>query len=108
MVDMPSPYSPSSTGDSVLVSPLCGDLIQDMEELEDLSRSMEDDAFNTFLENKSSSTGSECSTALGKCTVSVHSLIHSCTVRRKRLQSLQPLIDLNLNATASHNLVCTT
>lgn len=65
MVDMPSPYSPSSV-DSVLVSPLCGDLFQGMEELEDLSQSMEDDAFNSFVENKSSSTGSECSTAVGK------------------------------------------
>ena len=68
MVDMPSPYSPSSpVGDSVLGSPLCGDLIQDMEELEDLSQSIEEDTFNSFdvHEHKSSSTGSECSTALG-------------------------------------------
>ncbi|KAG5267219.1 hypothetical protein AALO_G00219300 [Alosa alosa] len=66
MVDMPSPYSPSSIGDSVLVSPLCGDLIQDLGELEDLSQSVEDDSFNSFdiHEHKSSSTGSECSTAL--------------------------------------------
>ncbi|XP_063072961.1 peroxisome proliferator-activated receptor alpha a [Engraulis encrasicolus] len=67
MVDMPSPYSPSSPiGDSALGSPLYGDLLCGMEDLDDLSPSIENDTFNNLdlHEQKSSSTGSECSTAL--------------------------------------------
>ncbi|XP_064200764.1 peroxisome proliferator-activated receptor alpha b [Anguilla rostrata] len=61
MVDMQRQYSaPSPLEDSVLGSPLCGDLIKGMEDLQDLSQSMEEDALSSFdvPEYPSSGTGS--------------------------------------------------
>ncbi|XP_034169206.2 peroxisome proliferator-activated receptor alpha a isoform X1 [Pangasianodon hypophthalmus] len=47
MVDVPNPFSPlPSAGEIVLDSPLCGELIKEIEEFEDISRSFSDDTFN--------------------------------------------------------------
>ncbi|XP_010885449.2 peroxisome proliferator-activated receptor alpha a [Esox lucius] len=49
MVDIPLSYSPPShLGESLLDSPLCGGLITDMDDLEDLSQSIEDDTLSSF------------------------------------------------------------
>ncbi|KAJ8245638.1 hypothetical protein GJAV_G00272880 [Gymnothorax javanicus] len=61
MVDMQSPFGPPSPlVDSVLGSPCCGDLMRGMDELQDLSPPMEDEAIGAFdlLGYHSSSTGS--------------------------------------------------
>lgn len=71
MVDMPSLYSPlSPLGDPVLDSPLCGELIGDMEVLEDISQSLSDDAFNSFhvLDYQSCHTVVDGSTVLDVLT----------------------------------------
>ncbi|XP_028809969.1 peroxisome proliferator-activated receptor alpha-like [Denticeps clupeoides] len=63
MVDMPGLYSPSSSlGDAVLDSPLCGDLMQHMDELEDLAGCIGDNAFGScdLTEDLSYSASSEC------------------------------------------------
>lgn len=55
---------PSPLGDSLLGSPLCGDL---MEDLRDISRSMGDDTLGfDFPEYQSTGSGSESSNALGE------------------------------------------
>uniref|UniRef100_A0A671MQG3 Peroxisome proliferator-activated receptor alpha-like n=1 Tax=Sinocyclocheilus anshuiensis TaxID=1608454 RepID=A0A671MQG3_9TELE len=56
---MPSLYSPlCPLGDPILDSPLCGELIGDMEVLEDISQSLSDDTFNSLhvLDYQSSNT----------------------------------------------------
>lgn len=70
MVDMESHYNPPSPlDDSVLDSPLCRDFIGGIEDLQDISQSIDEDALSTFemTENQSSGlgSGSESSTALG-------------------------------------------
>lgn len=70
MVDMESHYHPPSPlEDPVLGSPLCGDddFIGGMEELQDISQSINNDALSSFdvPEYQSSSNGSEGSTVLG-------------------------------------------
>lgn len=61
--DLYSP--PSPLGDSLLDSPLCGDL---MEDLRDISQSMGDNGLGfDFPEYQSTGSGSESSTALGEC-----------------------------------------
>uniref|UniRef100_A0A671L2F4 Nuclear receptor domain-containing protein n=1 Tax=Sinocyclocheilus anshuiensis TaxID=1608454 RepID=A0A671L2F4_9TELE len=65
MVDMPSLYSPlSPLGDPILDSPLCGELIGDMEVLEDISQSLSDDTFNSLhvLDYQSNNTAADSST----------------------------------------------
>ncbi|XP_059361281.1 peroxisome proliferator-activated receptor alpha a [Carassius carassius] len=72
MVDMPSLYSPSSPqGDPILDSPLCGELIGDMEVLEDISQSLSDDTFNSFhvLDYQSSNTAADSSAVLDVLTL---------------------------------------
>ncbi|KAL0155486.1 hypothetical protein M9458_049749, partial [Cirrhinus mrigala] len=69
MVDMEKRYSPPSPlDDSVLDGPLCQDFIGGMEDLHDISQSIDEDALSSFevTENQSSGlgSGSECSTAL--------------------------------------------
>ncbi|KAG9328344.1 hypothetical protein JZ751_014490 [Albula glossodonta] len=63
MVDMQSqrgPPSPLALEDSLLGSPLCGDLIGGMGDLQDLSHTMQDDPLGSFHmpEYRASSTGS--------------------------------------------------
>ncbi|KAM4615325.1 peroxisome proliferator-activated receptor alpha-like isoform 1-T1 [Polymixia lowei] len=69
MVDMPGdPYSPPSPlGESILDSPLCGDL---MEDLEDISQSIGDDTLGSFdfPEYQITGPGSENSIALDTLT----------------------------------------
>ncbi|XP_072529261.1 peroxisome proliferator-activated receptor alpha a isoform X2 [Salminus brasiliensis] len=67
MVDMPSLFSPlSPVGESVLDSPLCGELIMNLEELEDITCSLSEDPFSLLYmpDWQSSSTSSESSTVL--------------------------------------------
>ena len=76
MVDMESHYRPPSPlEDSVLDSPLCAenDFIGGMEELQDISQSIDEDALSSFdvPEYQSSSNGSEGSTVLGKNLFSI-------------------------------------
>lgn len=68
MVDMPSLYSHlSPLGDPILDSPLYGELIGDMEVLEDISQSLSDDTFNFHvLEYQSCNTLVDDSTVLGR------------------------------------------
>ncbi|KAG7455859.1 hypothetical protein MATL_G00245480 [Megalops atlanticus] len=55
MVDMQSHYSPPSPlEDSVLDSPLCGDFIGGMEDLQDISQSIEDDALSSWTSRRAS------------------------------------------------------
>ncbi|KAL0195530.1 hypothetical protein M9458_009102, partial [Cirrhinus mrigala] len=64
---MPSLYSPlSPLGDPILDSPLCGELIGDMEVLEDISQSLSDDTFNSFhvLDYQNSNSTADSSTVL--------------------------------------------
>ncbi|XP_073687396.1 peroxisome proliferator-activated receptor alpha b [Garra rufa] len=73
MVDMEKHYSPPSPlDDSVLDSPLCQDFIGGMEDLRDISQSINQDALSSFemTENQSSGlgSGSESSTALDALT----------------------------------------
>ncbi|XP_068595356.1 peroxisome proliferator-activated receptor alpha b [Brachionichthys hirsutus] len=73
MVDMESHYQPPSPlEDSVLGSPLCADddFMSGMEELQDISQSMDKDGLGSFdvPECQSSSNGSECSTGLDALT----------------------------------------
>ncbi|XP_028813528.1 peroxisome proliferator-activated receptor alpha b [Denticeps clupeoides] len=73
MVDMESYYNPPSPlEDSVLDSPLCGDFIGGMEDLQDISQSIDDDTLSTFdvPEYHSSSLGSssESSTVIDPLT----------------------------------------
>uniref|UniRef100_A0A671MUD0 Peroxisome proliferator-activated receptor alpha n=1 Tax=Sinocyclocheilus anshuiensis TaxID=1608454 RepID=A0A671MUD0_9TELE len=71
MVDMPSLYSPlCPLGDPILDSPLCGELIGDMEVLEDISQSLSDDTFNSLhvLDYQSSNTAADSSTVLDVLT----------------------------------------
>lgn len=75
MVDMPNPFSPlPSAGEVVLDSPLCGDLIKEMEELEDISRSFNDDTFNMLYlpDFQESSTSSNSSATLGTYVYNTH------------------------------------
>ncbi|XP_027007010.1 peroxisome proliferator-activated receptor alpha a isoform X2 [Tachysurus fulvidraco] len=67
MVDVPNPFNPlPSVGEIGLDSPLCGDLIKEMEELEDISRSFSDDPFNMIYlpDIQESSTSSNSSATL--------------------------------------------
>lgn len=65
MVDMPSLYSPSSPlGDPMLDSPLCGELIGDMQDLEEISQSLSEDTLS-MLDFQSSDTALDNSTSLG-------------------------------------------
>ncbi len=71
MVDMESHYHPPSPlEDSVLGSPLCADddFMGSMDELQDLSQSLDNDTLSSFdvPEYQSSSNGSEGSTVLGE------------------------------------------
>lgn len=84
MVDMESHYHPPSPlEDSVLGSPLCADddFMGGMEELQDISHSIDDDALSSFdvPEYQSSSNGSEGSTVLGKEKKSDFSVGHEWT-----------------------------
>lgn len=75
MVDIPSPFSPlPSAGEIVLDSPLCGDLIKEMEELEDISRSFSDDTFNLLYlpDFQESSTSSNSSATFGTYVFNTH------------------------------------
>lgn len=70
MVDMESHYHPPSPlEDSVLGSPLCNDddFIGSMEELQDISQSIDNDTLSSLdvPEYQSSSNGSEGSAVLG-------------------------------------------
>uniref|UniRef100_A0A671MRV5 Peroxisome proliferator-activated receptor alpha n=1 Tax=Sinocyclocheilus anshuiensis TaxID=1608454 RepID=A0A671MRV5_9TELE len=68
---MPSLYSPlCPLGDPILDSPLCGELIGDMEVLEDISQSLSDDTFNSLhvLDYQSSNTAADSSTVLDVLT----------------------------------------
>lgn len=74
MVDMESHYHPPSPlEDSVLGSPLCADddFIGGMEELQDISQSINNNTLNSLdvPEYQSSSNGSESSTVLGELTL---------------------------------------
>ena len=76
MVDMESHYHPPSPlEDSVLGSPLCtdDDFMEGMEELQDISQSIDNDALSSFdvPEYQSSSNGSEGSTVLGEWGLNV-------------------------------------
>lgn len=76
MVDMESHYHPPSPlEDSVLGSPLCADddFMGGMEELQDISQSIDNDALSSFdvPEYQSSSNGSEGSTVLGEVSLSL-------------------------------------
>jgi len=66
-------HPPSPLEDSVPGSPLCGDdhFIGGMEELQDISQSVNDDALSSFdvPEYQSSSNGSEGSTVLGEVSL---------------------------------------
>lgn len=78
MVDMESHYHPPSPlEDSVLESSLCADddLMGSMDELQDISQSIDDDALSSFdvPEYQSSSNGSEGSTVIGKKKKKLHS-----------------------------------
>lgn len=78
MVDMPSLYSPlSPLGDPILDSPLCGELIGDMEVLEDISQSLSDDAFNSLhvLDSQSSTTAADSSTVLGRAYMDINTIL---------------------------------
>lgn len=71
MVDMETQYHPPSPLEgSMLGSPLCADddFMGSMEELQDISQSISDDAISSFDVPKyqSSSNGSDGSTILGK------------------------------------------
>lgn len=71
MVDMESHYHPPSPlEDSVLGSPLCtdDDFMGGMEEFQDISQSIDNDALSSFdvPDYQSSSNGSEGSTVLGE------------------------------------------
>ncbi|XP_055047757.2 peroxisome proliferator-activated receptor alpha b [Misgurnus anguillicaudatus] len=73
MVDMERHYNPPSPlDDSVLDSPLCRDFIGGMEDLQDISQSIDEDALSTIemTENQSSGlgSGSESSTVLDALT----------------------------------------
>ncbi|XP_012697941.2 peroxisome proliferator-activated receptor alpha b [Clupea harengus] len=73
MVDMESHYSPPSPlEESVLGSPLCGDFIGSMEDLQDISQSIDDDALSSFgvpeYQSSSLGSGSESSTMLDALT----------------------------------------
>lgn len=75
MVDMESHYHPPSPlEDSMLGSPLCADedFMGGMEELHDISQSIDNDALSSFdvPEYQSSSNGSEGSTVLGEAPIS--------------------------------------
>lgn len=70
MVDLPSRYSPPSPLEvPVLGSPLCGDLIRDIDDLQDLSQSIEDDALSSFdvpeYQSSGPGSGSDSSTVIG-------------------------------------------
>lgn len=69
MVDMPSLYSPSSPlGDPIMYSPLCGELIGDMQVLEDISQSLSDDTFHSLhmLDYQNCDTAVDSSSILGR------------------------------------------
>lgn len=73
MVDMESHYNPPSPlEESVLGSPLCGDFMGSMEDLHDLSQSIDDDALSSFdmpeYHSSSLGSGSESSTLLDPLT----------------------------------------
>ena len=77
MVDMESHYHPPSPlEDSVLGSPLCADddFMGGMEELQDISQSIDKDPLGSFdvTEYQSSSNGSEGSTVLGEVLLSLN------------------------------------
>lgn len=69
MVDMPSLYSPlSPLGDTMLDSPLCGELIGDIQDLEEISQSLSEDTLSSLhmLDFQSSDTALDNSTGLGR------------------------------------------
>ncbi|KAG5274050.1 hypothetical protein AALO_G00158600 [Alosa alosa] len=73
MVDMESHYCPPSPlEESVLGSPLCGDFIGSIEDLQDISQSIDDDALSSFdvpeYQSSSLGSGSESSTMLDALT----------------------------------------
>ncbi|KAI1883381.1 hypothetical protein AGOR_G00230840 [Albula goreensis] len=73
MVDMHRQHSaPSPLEDSVLGSPLCGELMEGVADLQELSRSIEDDALSSFdvpeYHSSSNGSGSEGSTVLDALT----------------------------------------
>ncbi|XP_076861063.1 peroxisome proliferator-activated receptor alpha a [Brachyhypopomus gauderio] len=95
MVDVPGPFSPwSPVGDSVLDSPLYGELIKDMGELDDISRTLCNDAFSllNLPDYQGSHTGSEGSNALDVLSpVSSLSSITSGTVKEQDDVPTSPL-----------------
>lgn len=75
MVDMPNLFSPlPSAGEIVLDSPLCGELIKEMEELEDNSQSFSDDTFNLLYlpDFQESSISFNSSATLGAYVYKTH------------------------------------
>ncbi|XP_056603456.1 peroxisome proliferator-activated receptor alpha a [Triplophysa dalaica] len=71
MVDMPSLYSPlSPLGDTMLDSPLCGELIGDIQDLEEISQSLSEDTLSSLhvLDFQSSDTALDSSTGLDVLT----------------------------------------
>lgn len=80
MVDMESHYHPPSPLDeSVLGSPLCtdDDLMDSMEELQDISKSIHSDTLSSLdiLDYQPSSHGSEGSTVLGELLLTLTSIL---------------------------------
>ncbi|MBN3311078.1 PPARA protein, partial [Amia calva] len=70
---MQSQYSPPSPlEDPILDSPLCGDIIQSMEDLQDISQSIEEEALSSFdvpeYQSSGNGSGSEGSTVLDALT----------------------------------------
>lgn len=98
MVDMESHYSPPSPlEESVLGSPLCGDFIGSMEDLQDISQSIDDDALSTFdvpeYQSSSLGSGSESSTMLGTCLLPM-AQTSVCTCAHTQTYTYTPLEQL--------------
>lgn len=80
MVDISNPFSPLPiVGEIVLDSPLCGELMKDMEELEDISRSFSDDTFDMLYlpDFQESSISSSNSTVPGTYLDSTHQFTYT-------------------------------
>ncbi|XP_075945563.1 peroxisome proliferator-activated receptor alpha b isoform X2 [Anarhichas minor] len=107
MVDMESHYHPPSPlEDSVLGSPLCDDddFMGGMEELQDISQSINDDALSSFdvPEYQSSSNGSEGSTVLDALTPasSPSSVVYGLAVCQDEFSSASSSLNLECRVCA--------
>nr|XP_020456926.1 peroxisome proliferator-activated receptor alpha-like isoform X2 [Monopterus albus] len=81
---------PSPMGDSLMNSPLCGDL---MEDLRDISQSIGDDALGfDFPEYQNTGSGSESSTALDTLTPASSPLSGVCGAATSPEESFSPII----------------